>query len=427
MSYPVSQEYKQKLENLLKSLLHGTHFRAVMSELFSNSGHFFFLKSLSDITLASWQSYLTEPTEYLLALATLVQAWYLSRPSARRFWGNLIGVAVYTLLVLPRDGLGFFHNPNHIIFWLFSLIIATLQGLRCHWLKRAGRWIIPLETLTRTLLVVAFYLVIGVEANKSTVILDPIKQFTKNATNRFLTWSMVILGLLLGLQTLQITTQRQQLQAKSQGLGNWAEWEMSPYGATTGVTNPKDSDLQRRDRTILFMKLRGFTRWCEQTSPDTIAAALNDYYRSVEPAAAQSPPLQITFTADEILAIYATPEQGVAAAQSMQKAAGEALTPYRLEAGCAVHCGSVIDGLFGSEDVRTYTVIGDVIPTAKYLESRMPTGAITISDAVYQVMSDQLTVEPCGPIATKGKRDTLIAWRLVDSENDWQLVDSEND
>ncbi|MCC3477304.1 MAG: adenylate/guanylate cyclase domain-containing protein [Microcoleus sp. PH2017_12_PCY_D_A] len=171
--------------------------------------------------------------------------------------------------------------------------------------------------------------------------------------------------------------------------------------------------FQKCDRTILFMDIRGFTSWCEKTSPETVAAVLNEYYRCVEPAAAKFQPLRITFTADEIMAIYATPQQGIAAAKSMSKAALEMLELYGIGAGCGVHCGSVIEGLFGGADVRTYTVIGDVVNTAKRLESATPGGAITISDAVYQGMSQRLTVEPCEPIAAKGKTAALIAWRLI--------------
>ncbi len=416
----VSQQSKQKLKNVLESRLHGSRVIAFLSELFSNSGHFLFLKSLSDILIGGWLKYITEPSQYLLAAAVFVQAWYLSRPSPHRFWGNLIGVAIYTVIGLPMDGLGFFQSPSHIVFWLFSLVIATLQGIRFHWLKRSTRWIIPLETLTRTLMIVAFYLVIGIESNQSRVILNPIQKFTANPSNKFLFWSMVLLGLLLGLQTIQITKQRQQLQETSQVLSNFAEWGMGTHAGSVAVANPEDLDFQKRDRTIVFMSIRSFTSWCERTAPDHIATVLNDYYRSIEPAAAQEQPLRITCTGDEIMAIYATPEQGVAAAQSMQQAAQKTLTPYEIGARCAVHCGSVIEGLFGSEEDRTYTVIGNAINTAKRLESATAAGAITISDAVYQAIPDQLIVEPYKPIIVRGKRGKLRAWQLIDETSNLQ-------
>jgi adenylate cyclase len=129
--------------------------------------------------------------------------------------------------------------------------------------------------------------------------------------------------------------------------------------------------------------------------------------------AAEFNPLKISFTADEIMAIYATPQQGIKAAVSMQKAALEILKTQEIGTGCTVHCGGVIEGLFGGEGVRTYTVIGDVVNTAKRLEGATPAGEITISDAVYQSINTPLDVEAKMPISAKGKTEPLKAWKLI--------------
>lgn len=396
-----------------KSLLEDSRTSKFINEVLSNSGHFLILKSLSDVTLDGLFKFITDPTEYLLIVAMLVQAWYLSSSRCHRFWGNLICVSIYTLMDLPIDGLNFFHNPSHVVFWLFSLMIATLQGLRFHWAKGIDDWLIPQESVVRALMVAAFYVVIGIKSQHLIADLELIVTFSRTATHKFLTWSMVFIGLLLGLQSLRILKQRKQLEKTAQLLGNMAEWGMGSHVVDTALNNPAGLAFQECDRTILFMDIRNFTSWCEKTSPETVAAVLNEYYRCVEPAAAKFQPLRITFTADEIMAIYATPQQGIAAAKSMSKAALEILELYWIGAGCGVHCGSVIEGLFGGEDVRTYTVIGDVVNTAKRLESATPGGAITISDAVYQRMSQHITVEPCEPIVAKGKTAALVAWRLM--------------
>ncbi|WP_373534909.1 adenylate/guanylate cyclase domain-containing protein [Microcoleus sp.] len=402
-----------KSKNVWESRLKGTRLSVFLSEALSNSGHFLILKTLSDIILDGWLNFLTDPTEYLLIVAMLVQTGYLSRSNGHRFWGNLICVSIYTLIDIPIDGVDFFQDPTHIVFWLFSLMIAILQGLRFHWAKGIDYWLIPLESLVRALMVVAFYVVIGIKSQSLIANRELIVRFLGTATHWFLSWSMVLIGLLLGLQSLQLVKQRNQLQETAQVLGNMAEWGMGSHVVETALNNPEGLAFQKCDRTILFMDIRGFTAWCEKNSPETVAVLLNEYYRCIEPAAAKFQPLRITFTGDEIMAIYATPQQGIAAAKSMSKAALEMLELYGIGAGCGVHCGSVIEGLFGGADVRTYTVIGDVVNTAKRLESATPGGAITISDAVYQGMSQHLTVESCEPIVAKGKTAALIAWRLI--------------
>jgi adenylate cyclase len=406
-----------KSKNVLEIKLKGTRSSAFLNEFLSNSGHFLILKIISKLILVGWFKVVTDPTEYLMILAMLVQTWYLSRANCHRFWGNLVCVGIYTLIDIPIDGLAFFIDPTHIVFFLFSLMIATLQGLRFHWAKSMDHWLIPLESLVRALMVVAFYVVVGIKSYSLMPNRELILSFVGNATHNFLTWSMIFIGLLLGLQSQQLAQQRQQLQATAQLLGNMAEWGMGSHVVETALNNPEALAFQTCERTILFMDIRGFTAWCEKTSPARVAGVLNEYYRCVEPLAAQFQPLRITFTGDEIMVIYATPQQGIAAAQAMNKAAFNLLEIYGIGAGCGVHCGSVIEGLFGGEDVRTYTVIGDAVNTAKRLESATPGGTITISDAVYQAMSKHLQVEPCEPIVAKGKTTALIAWRLINSES----------
>ncbi|HBE20125.1 MAG TPA: adenylate/guanylate cyclase domain-containing protein [Cyanobacteria bacterium UBA11149] len=414
VSLPPSQSSEKRLEAVLNYKLNGTRLNAFLNEFLSNSGHFLIFATITELTLYGWFKYVTDLATYFLIVAMILQSWYLSRSTSHRFWGNLIGVTTYTLVDIWIDKLAFFAELNHYVLWIFSLVIATLQGIRYHWSKTAANWIIPLESLTRTLLVVAFLVAVRLNQDGEMINLAQIWHYRANAADKFLIGSMLFLGLLLGLQRLQITRQEEQLKATTQVLRNLAEWGMGSYVVNTAITNPKDLSFQRRDRTILFMDIRGFTSWCEQTSPDLVAAVLNHYYRSVEPVAAEYQPLRITFTADEIMAIYATPQQGIFAALSMQNVAKKTLAPYGIGTGCAVHAGNVIEGLFGSEGVRTYTVIGDVVNTAKRLEGATPAGEITISDTVYQEMRDRLTVEPCEPITAKGKKETLKAWRLVD-------------
>lgn len=409
----IKNSVNYRSSDVLRTRLNDTKIGTFSSELLSNSGHFLILKILSDLILDGWWDFLIDPTEYLLIATMLVQTWYLSRQGAHRFWGNILGVAIYTIIDLPKDGLEFFQDYVHIVFWCFSLAIATLQGVRFYLALSWQNWIIPLESLARSMMVVAFYVAIALKVNNFPVNLTSIRQLLVTETHIFLTASMMLVGLLLGLQSLQITKQRQQLQKTAELLGNMAEWGMGSHAVATALSNPEGLAFQKCDRTIIFMDIRGFTKWCEETKPDIVAVVLNKYYRSVEPAASQYQPLKITFTADEIMAIYATPEQGVAAAKSMRQAALTILNYYGIGAGCGVHCGQVIEGLFGSQDVRTYTVIGDVVNTAKRLESATPAGEITISDAVYRAISEELNVKPCAPIVAKGKAEKLIAWRLV--------------
>ena len=399
-------------ESILRQRINDSQLTRFISEFLTNSGHFLILKILTDTILDGWLESLRDPTEYILIATMLLQAWYLSRPSSNRFWGNILGVTTYTIIDFPFDGLEFFNDYVHVIFWVFSLIIATLQYLRFKENKNRENWVIPLEFLVRSGMIIAFYIAVEANSFELPLYFKLASTFWQERSHIFLVISILSVGMLLGLQSLQITRQQEKLQETAKLLGNIAEWGMGIHVVETALSNPEALAFQTCDRTILFMDIRGFTAWCETTSPDLVASVLNQYYAEVEPAASAYNPVRITFTADEIMAIYTSPEQGIFAAKAMQKAAINVLRPYHIGAGCAVHCGRVIEGLFGSQDVRTYTVIGDVVNTAKRLESATPSEEITLSDAIYRSLAQDLPVKPREPIRAKGKTEKLIAWRL---------------
>lgn len=396
--------------NPLQRQLEGSQWDTFSREFFANSGYFFVLKSLADLSLEGWHNYLTHPPEYMLVLATLTQTGYLSQPRANRFWGNLIGVVLYTLLDLGHDGLSFFQDFSHGVFWSASLAIALCQGVRSRWAATTSTWLIPLESVIRALMLPAFYLVVRMGADATLV--EVVHAPTLRQTGGFLVSSMILIGLLLGLQLLQINRQEQQLRQTAQTLQHLAEWGVGHYAVHKAVDDPEALALTLRDRSILFMDIRGFTHWCERQAPKQVAQVLNHYYQAVEPAAASQDPIRISITGDEIMAIYATPEQAIAAAHAMQQQAVQVLAPHGLGAGCAVHCGDVIEGLFGSEEVRTYTVIGDVVNTAKRLEGCTPAGNITISDTLYQRLHPRPIAQPLPPLQMKGKQQDVQAWQL---------------
>lgn len=412
------QQTQSPSVDLINTQIHGDRWTAFWSELFGNSGHFLILKSMSDITSEGAWHYFTDITEYILFGVMLLQAWYLSRPSANKFWGNLIGVSLYTIIDIQIDGATFFSAPSHSTFWIFSLIIAILQGLRSRWNQSLSNWILPIESIIRSLMVVAFYAVTSMKAEQTLGSWQQISEFATKTTHLYLILSLAFIGSLLGFLSLQATQQRAQLQSTAQILRNLAEWGMGTHVVNAAVSNPKALSFQRCNRTILFMDIRKFTNWCEETDPNVVAAVLNNYYGNVEPAAAAYQPLRISLTADEIMAIYATPKQAIAAARAMQEAAQKVLVPLNLGVGCAVHSGNVIEGLFGSQDVRTYTAIGDVVNTAKRLEGNTPAGAITISEPVYQeIANSNVSFQIrdallCEPVLVKGKQEAIAIWRI---------------
>ena len=81
--------------------------------------------------------------------------------------------------------------------------------------------------------------------------------------------------------------------------------------------------------------------------------------------------------------------------------------------GIGVHCGEAVVGNIGCEFRMDYTAIGDTVNTAARLESRAGAGEILISQAVYEILKDRITVEEVGEMALKGKSNAVMTYRVV--------------
>lgn len=80
-------------------------------ELFGNSAHFPIANILLEIFIEGLE-YLRSPDFYVISIANLIQAYWLTRwqttSTPRRFLGNLIGPTLYTLFESLLEGSPFF-------------------------------------------------------------------------------------------------------------------------------------------------------------------------------------------------------------------------------------------------------------------------------------------------------------------------------
>jgi adenylate cyclase len=186
------------------------------------------------------------------------------------------------------------------------------------------------------------------------------------------------------------------------------------------VANPNLARLggQRRQMTVLFSDIRGFTTVSERGQPEDIVAILNEYFtRMVDIVFAHKGTLD-KFVGDMVMALFGAPlddpnhaEHAVDAALEMireldrlnQKWAAEGRTP--LDIGIGISTGPMIAGNIGSEAIMSYTVIGDAVNLGARLESlnKEYGTRIIISEATRQALGDRYQLRPLGTVVVKGK------------------------
>jgi len=184
---------------------------------------------------------------------------------------------------------------------------------------------------------------------------------------------------------------------------------------------------ERREVTVMFADLVGFTALSERTEPEALVQILNGYFEAMSRAITANRGHVSKFIGDGILALFGAPDpnpwqaiDGVAAAVAMRTAlaaynetlAGKGLPPLGI--GIGLHIGPVIAGVVGSHDLIEYTVIGDTVNTAARIESltRKAGTSVLISDAVKQRLDGRWNLRECEPMAVKGKTEPVLTWAV---------------
>lgn len=184
---------------------------------------------------------------------------------------------------------------------------------------------------------------------------------------------------------------------------------------------------ERRDVTVLFADLVGFTSLSESLEPEAVVQVLNGYFQRMTHVISAHNGHVGKFIGDGILATFGAPEpnpwqaqDAVRAALAMEQSLAEYNASLRerghptLVLGVGIHCGPVVAGLLGSSELMEYTVIGDVVNTASRIESltRKLGARILISEQVQKQLDSRFRLREMPPSEVKGKSKPLCTWAV---------------
>ena len=141
---------------------------------------------------------------------------------------------------------------------------------------------------------------------------------------------------------------------------------------------------------------------------------LNACFERAEKVWSKTEIIKVKFTGDEIMLVFATADAAARCAVGINREMRELLKPYGLSAGTGVHCGQLVEGLIGSEEIKAYDIIGDAVNTAKRICDAAAGGEVLISESVYAEIADHATVSETRKLSVKGKAEPLIVYALED-------------
>jgi class 3 adenylate cyclase len=187
--------------------------------------------------------------------------------------------------------------------------------------------------------------------------------------------------------------------------------------AWTGAPTSED----RRQVTVLFVDISGFTAQCARSDPEQVQDMLRRFYAAMETIVVRYGGHVFDRIGDAVMAVFGAPvahgndpERALRAALDMHDTAAgmpDCLgQPLRLHVGVAR--GEVVAGMIGSENGAHYSITGDTVNLAARLQDLAVAGETLISDGLYRSVSTLLEVEVHGAHAVKGLAAPVQVWRV---------------
>ena len=201
----------------------------------------------------------------------------------------------------------------------------------------------------------------------------------------------------------------------------------SPQLAELIIRGGADDPLKthRREITVVFLDLRGFTAFAETSEPEELMGVLREYHAEMGKLILAHEGTLERFTGDGMMIFFNDPlpvpdaaERAVRMAVAMRERAAELAlrwhrSGYELDLGIGIAKGFATIGAIGFEGRLDYGAIGTVTNLAARLCGEAKPGQILISPRLLPEVESLLEVEEVGLLAVKGLARPVRALNIV--------------
>jgi len=181
---------------------------------------------------------------------------------------------------------------------------------------------------------------------------------------------------------------------------------------------------EKRDVTVLFGDLRGFTPMAERLDPEDVVDILNVYLSHVIDLVFEYRGNLDKFRGDGFMAFFGAPlAHGDPAASAVRCALAlqerlknitfAKFPEIRLSAGIGINSGAVIAGNVGSERRTDYTVIGNEVNLAQRFEANAGPGQILITVATYERCKESIEARDLGRQRVPGMQEEILGYEVL--------------
>jgi len=201
----------------------------------------------------------------------------------------------------------------------------------------------------------------------------------------------------------------------------------SPHLAEAIVNGGADDPLKshRREVTVVFIDLRGFTAFSETAEPEEVMGVLREYHAAMGELILGHEGTLERFTGDGMMIFFNDPapvpnpqERAVRMALAMRERVDELMRSWRklgyeLDFGVGIAQGYATIGAIGFEGRWDYGAIGTVTNLAARLCGEAQPGQILVSRKLHGVVEDFVTAQPVGELSLKGFSRPVTAYNVT--------------
>ena len=213
--------------------------------------------------------------------------------------------------------------------------------------------------------------------------------------------------------------------------------ELERVGRLKGFFSPQLADLilaggaedplksHRREVTVVFVDLRGFTAFSEITEPEEVMRVLNEYHAGMGKLILAYEATLEHFAGDGIMVFFNDPvpvpnpaERAVRMALEMRDCLGTLTRTWRKQGielgfGIGIAHGYATMGAIGFEGRWQYGAIGTVANLAARLCDDARNGQILVSQRVYAQVEELVEAEPVGELTLKGLHRPITTYNVL--------------
>jgi adenylate cyclase len=201
----------------------------------------------------------------------------------------------------------------------------------------------------------------------------------------------------------------------------------SPQLADAIISGGAEDPLRphRREITVVFLDLRGFTAFAEMSEPEEVSEVLEAYHAEVGHVIVAHEGTLERFTGDGMMVFFNDPvqvanpeERALRMADAMRERIRVLRAEWRrrgwdLDLGMGIAKGYATIGAIGFEGRRDYAAIGSVTNLAFRLCAEASPGQILISQRIYAAVPDLVDAKEVGPLQLKGFQRPVVAYEVV--------------